>query len=298
MTKPDFFIVGAPKCGTTAMDRYLKQHPEIFLPERKEPQFFGSDLYSPTFIRKQEEYLSLFEEVRGEKRVGETSVWSLYSEQAASEIEEFEPNANVIAMLRNPAEMISSLHSQYLYTGNEDIENLEEALRAEEQRKKGLRIPRTATFVQGLFYRETARYFQQIKRYFEAFGRENVHVVIFDDFKADSATVYRETLKFLGVDSSFQPDFQVVNPGKRVRSKALRNFSKHPRHGTRRLVRTLLPGAARQALSHALDRYNTRYEVARPVNYKVMEQLRAEFAPEVERLSRLLGRDLTHWSEA
>lgn len=280
------------------MDLYLKQHPEVFMPERKEPQFFGNDLHSPTFIREQEEYLSLFDSVKDEKRVGETSVWSLYSERAAGEIKEFESNASIIVMLRNPLEMIPSLHSQYLYTGNEDIENLEEALKAEEERKKGSRIPRTATFVQGLFYRETARYFQQVQRYFEVFGRENVQVIIFDEFKADTAAVFEKTLQFLGVDSGFQPDFQVVNPNKQVRSRVLRDFSKHPPQKTRRLARALLPSMARQTLSRALDRYNTRYESAQPVNTEILSQLRSEFVPEVEQLSGLLGRDLTHWTKS
>ncbi len=83
MRKPDFFIVGAPKCGTTAMKSYLGEHPEIFMPRSdREPHFFGTDLYKRTFIRDEQSYLSLFAEAKNEKRVGEKSVRYLYSEQA------------------------------------------------------------------------------------------------------------------------------------------------------------------------------------------------------------------------
>lgn len=269
LTTPDFFIVGAPKCGTTAMDHYLKQHPEIFLPNRKEPQFFGSDLHSPVFIRNWDKYLSLFEGVKDEKRVGETSVRSLHSEKAAMEIKGFQPGASIIAMLRNPVETIPSMHSQYLYTGNENIESLKEALEAEEERKRGKQIPKIAPFVQGLFYKEAARYSQQIQRYFEAFGRENVHVIIFDDFKANPAAAYARALRFLGVDSDFRIDFQVINSNKRVRNTALRNLSKHPRQSTRKLVRALVPTSARHAMIRVLDRYNTRYETPQPVDQEI-----------------------------
>ncbi len=277
------------------MDLYLKQHPDIFMPEHKEPQFFGKDLLSPTFVRKRDDYLALFAEAEGEKRVGETSVWSLYSERAAKEIKEFEANARIVIILRNPLEMVRSLHSQYLYVGNEDIETLEEALKAEGERKKGLRIPKTATFVQGLFYRETARYFRQVQRYLEVFGEDNVHVIVFDDFKADTGSVYEDTLRFLDVGSNFRPDFQLVNPNKRVRSKILRDFSRHPPQRARRLVRAFLPATVRHTLVRILTKHNTRYEPAQPLESETLKQLRTEFRTEVEQLSELLGRDLGHW---
>lgn len=296
MREPDFFLVGAPKCGTTAMDEYLKQHPELFLPDRKEPQFFGTDLTSPAFIRDQEEYLRLFERARTEKRVGETSVWSLYSRRAAAEISAFRPDASIIVMLRNPVDMIPSLHSQYLYTGNEDIENLRDALEAEEDRRNGLRLPSTATFAQGLLYRETARYARQVARYFEVFGRENVHVIVFDDLKENPAEVYAETLRFLGVDPRFRPEFRVINPNKQVRNKSIQRLSQRPREGTRRVVRVLIPAPLRHSLMHVLNRYNTRYVPSRPVDSEVKERLRLEFLSEVERLEALIGRDLSGWS--
>src|SRR5262245_21415535 len=97
MRTPDFFVVGAPKCGTTALDAYLKQHPDIFIPARKELHYFGSDL---AFLKAPrislEEYLTQFGPAQDQRRVGETSVWYLYSQQAAAEISKFCREAQVI----------------------------------------------------------------------------------------------------------------------------------------------------------------------------------------------------------
>ena len=139
--KPNFFIVGAPKCGTSALYEYLGAHPEIFMSPYKEPHFFGSDLqqrWRPT----KSQYFSCFAKARDEKRVGEASVHYLYSKCAAAEIKEFCPEARIIIMLRDPVEMLYSLHSQSIFSGNEVINDFEEALEAEADRKLGRRIPR------------------------------------------------------------------------------------------------------------------------------------------------------------
>ena len=115
------------------------------MPELKEPHFFGRDLYSPRFIRDEERYLSLFYGAESHKRAGEASVYYLCSKRAAKEIKEFSPSACIIIMLRNPADMIYSLHSQRLYSGHENISDFEAALEAEEERKRGLRCPKIPT---------------------------------------------------------------------------------------------------------------------------------------------------------
>src|SRR5882757_7658017 len=150
MPKPDFFIVGAPKCGTTALYRCLEAHPEIFVPERKELHHFGTDLYSPTYVRQLDEYLSLFAAAGDAKRVGEASVWYLFSKRAATEINAFNPQASVIIMLRNPVEMLHSLHSQHLYNGTEEISDFATALNAEGDRKMGRCLPKDVPAIERL----------------------------------------------------------------------------------------------------------------------------------------------------
>ena len=184
--RPDFYIVGAPKSGTTAMYSYLGQHPAVFLPEVKEYRYFGADLD----IRDRpapdlDAYLSLFVPASPAQRVGSAYVWYLYSKTAASEIRQFSRSARIIVMLRRPADMLYSLHSEHLSNGNEDIKDFDDALAAEEDRRAGRRIPAHAHLPQGLLYSEVPRYAEQLERYFGQFGREHVHVVIFDDFARD-----------------------------------------------------------------------------------------------------------------
>ena len=201
--KPDVFIVGAPKCGTSAMHHYLAAHDDIYM-AKKEMHAFGSDLrFGPQFYRRNlQEYLAEFDARNGERRAGEASVWYLYSTQAAAEIQAFNPEARIIIMLREPAEMLYSLYSQFRYDGNEHLKTFEEALAAEEKRRAGRCIKRQTYFAQGLVYRDAARYTAQVRRYFDVFGRDRVHVVIYDDLVADVRATYCRTLDFLGVDSA------------------------------------------------------------------------------------------------
>ena len=280
------------------MDSYLKQHPSVFMSERKEPHFFAKDLNfrrDSWYVSDQDEYLSLFSEAGNARRVGESSVWYLYSRQASTEIKAFCPDASIIVMLRNPVDMLYSQHSQFLYNGNEDITDFKEALEAEPERKQGRRVPPNAHLLEGLFYRETARYSEQVERYFDCFGRDNVHVIIFDNFATDTATVYRDTLRFLGVDADFRPDFAVVNPNKTARSRILQYFLLAPPQSARRFARAVLPRALRRRVFRVLKQANTNETPRTELDPQLRRTLQAEFAPEVESLSKLLGRDLTHW---
>ncbi|HZX13259.1 MAG TPA: sulfotransferase domain-containing protein [Thermodesulfobacteriota bacterium] len=305
MRIPDFFIVGAPKCGTTAMQDYLSQHPEIFMPEVKPPlflgkefHFFGSDLkfIRPTLTK--EKYLSYFQEAKNEKRVGEASTWYLYSKRAAYEIKEFNPSASIIIMLRNPVDMIYSVHSQALYNGDEDIDDFKTALDAEPDRKSGLRLPkRVVVPVERFFYREVGQYTEQVKRYSDVFGSGNVLVIIFDDFKANTAKIYKETLRFLGVNEDFQPVFEIINSNKRARTKFLASLLRNPPQIAQSLAKLVIPQQLRQGLFETLKRYNTIYEPRPPMNPELRKSLQSEFAGEIERLSELLGRDLAHWTK-
>jgi hypothetical protein len=295
---PDFFIIGAPKCGTTALNDYLRQHPQIFMPEKKDITYFGTDLNFSQPRISHKEYLALFRDANGATCIGETSVWYLYSRKAAEEIKSFSPSARIIVMLRNPVDMLYAQHSQFLFNCNEDIVSFEAALQAEEERKNGRRIPLQSHFVEGLFYRETTKYSEQLERYFEVFGRENVHVIIFDDFKHDTARAYRETLTFLGVEPTFQPTVQIINSNKKIRSRKLQKllFTPHP----------YLAGFFKKLPSYPLQgrlwmwlrKLNTRYVDRPALNPGIRRRLQAEFQPETQRLGDLLGRDLSNWSSS
>lgn len=305
MKKPNFFIVGAPKCGTTALFTYLGEHPDIYIPEtsetvesqlggKKELHFFGSDL---GFNRPSiEDYLSYYANANGEQQLGESSVFYLYSQRAAEEIKAFNPDARIIIMLRNPIDMMYSWYSQLSFWGDETLPTFQAALDAESDRKRGKCQPTQADHpIECFYYREIAKYTHQVKRYFELFGRDRVHVIIFDDFKQNTAIVYQHVTQFLACGEEYEPDFKVINANKTIRNKGLQSFLRHPPKGIRLLTDMLIPVPVRRIVRQTLQRYNTQTGARRALDDDLRNQLQQEFKSEIEHLSQLLGRDLTHW---
>jgi len=290
--RPNTFIVGAPKCGTSSMRYYLDQHPNIFM-AAGEPHFFGSDIkYNEEPLTK-EEYFKFFGGARGEKIVGEKSTWYLYSENAAREIFNFNPNSKIIVQVRNPIEVVHSLHNHLVHhSKRENLRDLEEALDAEHERKQGLRIPENARFPEHYYYTEVPKFTSQIKRYFDFFGRDQVQVVLFDKFITDTLDVYEKTLSFLGVDTNFKPDLEVKNQSKQVRCQTLENIEKSELLVT--ISRHLLPSKIINPLKKKVRNWNYKNE-KKQLKKEIEERLKDEFASEVRRLSNILDRDLMHW---
>jgi len=296
MRKPDFFVVGAPKCGTTSLHEYLRQHPQIFMPQRKELHYFGSDLQffkAPRLTLP--DYIGHFTPNRSHRRIGECSVWYLYSRRAAHEIRKFDPDAQIIIMLRNPVDMLRSLHGQFLYESNEDLADFASALEAEPDRRRGLRVPPRIYFPAGLQYRRVARYYEQVRRYVDVFGPENIHVVDFSEFATNTAAVYADVLEFLGVDPKFRCEFRVHNPAKQVRSQAVQTFLNNPTSLMLGLARAMVPTRMRHALVELVKRFNAPKTERTPLDLSFRRQLEREFLPEIEQLSELLDRDFLHW---
>lgn len=303
MKKPDFFIVGAPKCGTTALCKYLDQHPDIFIPPIKELYYFFTDSDGKKRANTLEEYLSFFDDGK-EKLCGEGSVWYLFSKQAAQEIYKFNPEAKIIIMLREPVSVMYSLHNMHIANGsNEDILDFKLALEAEEDRKQGKRIPQKCFRLEELLYREVVKFTDQVNRYFETFGRDQVHIIIFDDFKANPAQEYKKTLEFLGVDSNFVANLTPRNSNRQVRTAKLQQLITKPPAQVLKIGKYFMPLPRSwrrnllQELKKSIRRFNTRKAPRPPLAPEIRRSLQQEFAPEVERLSALLGRDLTYWSK-
>jgi len=291
---PDFFIVGAPKCGTTALADYLGQHPDIFIPDIKEPFFFGSDLVgramtdAPTYRR-------LFERA-GQRLAGEGTVWYLRSTVAPAEIYDHNPHARIIAMLRNPIEMAYSLHNQMVYNLHESIHDFTEALRAEPARRRGEQIPARCRHPYGLLYTDVARYSEQLKRYYATFPANQIRVIVYDDFKADPLAVYRDTLRFLGGDPSFTPRMRVVNASKRLRSRFVKRWLQD--ESAHRLARLVVPAQWRPKVAALIDRLNAPRAPRPPMSRQAYELLADALSDEVKSLSAFLDRDLTHWLDS
>jgi hypothetical protein len=294
---PELYIVGAPRCGTTFMYEFLGRHPQIFMSPAKEPQFFATDLDSGsyldslTFMRDTQQYLALFADAKPGQVRGEGSTWYLYSGAAAANIRRVRRDARIVIMLRHPVEMLYSLHMRRLYGGSEDLPKFTDALAAEADRKAGRRIPPRARNVRALYYRDVGRFGEQVERYLTQFGREQVHVIIFEDLRRDPATAYQRTLEFLGVDPNFHVEPRPINEAVERRSWRLQQLLLSPR--VVRAARLVTPPRVRPYVGRAWDSVNSRGKKRDPLDPAVARQLRSELLPDMELLSRLIERDVT-----
>jgi hypothetical protein len=293
---PNLFILGAPKCATSSLFLYLRQHPDIFM-WRKETHYFGRDLVFKNKERMSlDRYLSLYDHAGSARYRGDCAIWYLFSRRAAEEIAAASPDARCIVLLRDPVEMLYSLHSENVYQGGEDLGDFSEALRAEEDRRNGKRIPSGHPTPWALQYRQVARFSEQLARYRKLFDETRLHVIFYDDLKADTAGVYRDVLRFLEIDDTFRPEFPVKNPNSVVRSGALRQLLRHPPKPLRAVGRLAVRNqTTRFALGHRLLEMNTVYVPRPPLDPAIRRQLTAELAPDIAELEKQLGRDLSAW---
>lgn len=299
LKQPSFFIVGAPKCGTTAICRYLAQHPDIFIPRKKELYYFDFDLMSPAKITSLEQYLGFFEQGKG-KVCGEGSTSYLRSKEAPKAIYNFNSQAKIIIMLREPVSLLYALHSQRLYDGNETIEDFKQAL--EIQGNSSNENP-TKNQDKFFLYRDVVKFSEQIERYFETFDQSQILVVFYEDFKNNNSEIFQEILNFLVVNPDFEPEFVPVNSNKAVKSRFLLNLVKHPPAKLLALGKYFIPLPQRtrrailEGMKSRVKKINTEFKPRPTLDPELYQALQKEFSPEVERLSRLLGRDLSHWSK-
>jgi hypothetical protein len=261
------------------MYTYLKQHPDIYLSLLKEPIYFGSDLTrQPLAVTDLASYLSLFAGAGSARVIGEGSVFYLMSTRAAEELEQFSPSARILIMLRNPVDMMHSLHALYLRTGNDELDDFDAALEACADRAEGRRLPPRCYFPEGLQYTRLARYAEPVARFLRVFGKDRVHVVVFDDLVRDPASEYRRLLAFLGLPDH-PVELDVDKATELIRPVVLRQM---------RAASPEIRGKLKTGHHH-------RGAHSRPVSPGTRTRLAAELLPDVTQLSQLLDRDLTHW---
>ncbi len=297
--KPNFFIIGAPKCGTTALSFYLSQHPHVFFSEMKEPYFFASDFPRHRAIATEDDYLKLFASATDQHlAIGEGSAGYLYSAAAVPGILKFNARAKMIVMLRNPVDLVYSMHAQALYDAYEDEVDFRTAWNLQSERKQGRRVPRLCRNVNILFYRELASMGGQMERLLKLVPREQVHVILHDDFVKDPAACYRDVCQFLGVPSDGRSHFPRVNESKQHRIRALSWLTARP-------PRVLVQAAELLKRSLGLKRLGIldlvqKVFVTKYQRLPLPDDFRAElidaFREDVTRLSLLLNRDLTSWA--
>jgi hypothetical protein len=298
--KPNLFIAGAPKCGTTAMYTYLKQHPKIYMAPRKEPQYFGADfdkrpLNSYNHIGDKDTYQLLFAGAKDEIYIGEASTSYFFSTSAAQEIHAFNPQAKILIMLRNPIEMAYALYYQQRKTGIEDLPTFEEALAAEPSRREGNRLTSRTYIAESLCYSYIASYYEHVVRYVDVFGWDNLKIILFDDFKDDVEIVYRDVLTFLGLEFDHRQDFAIINKNGEPRNIILRNFLANPPESVLIAGRFLLPIA--RPIYRFLRLLNTQASERPHMNPDTEKQLCTTLRADVQRIENLLERDLSHWCQ-
>lgn len=292
--KPNFFVVGAPKSGTTALYSFLSKHPLIFMSKPKEPQFFAADICGDQRnVRTLSEYLNCFKEART-RLIGEASTCYLASSIAASDIRQFCPEARIVIMLRNPIEVMRAEHSERLVGGSEHITNFERALDSREPRIyrsgpfKGQQVVRPS-------YRGMTLFSQQVKRFLHAFGRQKVHIILYDEFARNASLSCQNVLAFLGLPPNWECAVEVVNANRRIRSKVIQDLLRYPPRALQGLARTLLPAATRAKIATRLYNLNVEFVKRPTLDREFSRRLVCEYREEVQELARLIDRDLSNW---
>ena len=299
--RPNFFIVGAAKSGTTSLWRYMKQHPDVFFPDNKEPNFFAYEaeisqsicgpadpevllkkLHSLT-VTSFDVYQDLFRNASSAKAVGEASVRYLYFPQACERIFQSLPDSKIIIILRNP---VNRLYSHFLMMkGMYSLEplSLSEALEQEESRI-------SAKWDWDWHYVQVSMYFDQVRRYLETFGSSNVRVFVYEEFCQSPLQVVQEIFRFLDVDDNFVPDMsarsmQAYWPRSTNIDQALRSPNR-----INSAMRNILPTSTYARLV----KYGMRLNKGKPPRMpnEMREQLSMTFQQDVVKLEHLLGRKL------
>lgn len=292
--RPDFFIIGAPKCGTTALSEYLRGHPAVFFSHPKEPHFFNED-FANRHTTRLDDYLKCFQGVQASHEViGEGSVFYLMSRVAVPRILEFSPTARFIVMLRNPVDMSYSWHSQAMYAFGEDVADFESAWRLQAQRREGQGLPRHCREPKTLLYRDICLLGEQLSRLYNHVDRNKVKTVFFEDFVNDTRAIYEAVLSFLGIASDGREHFERVNPSKKLRSVAVERLM-HRAGACWAAAKRHIGIDLELGFGESVRRMNTRKEERSPLRRAFREELHQEFAQDVAKLSALTGRDLSAW---
>lgn len=296
-TGPDFLVIGAARAGTTALHSYLRQHPALFLPTVKEPNYFayagrtldckgpGADFINNS-VTTAAAYGALFAPAAPGTLRGEASPLYLYEPDAPVNIHRLAPAARMIAILRNP---IDQAFSHFMYATKlriETEESFERALMLEDER--------LAMGWQPLFgYSRFPRYGAQLSRYLALFPRGQMLILRYEDFQSDPTGVMAKIFGHIGVDAAFKPDMsQKLNAGGRPKSRIFQDFLMKPNPITG-AIGMIVPKQARLRIRDRLAGINMTREDAVPARARKI--LVTRLSDDVQALSTLLGQDFTGW---
>jgi hypothetical protein len=305
MKKPNLFIVGHPRSGTSSLHHYLKQHPDIFMSAIKEPNYFAHDFRenSDNFHKKQmyfpyrleSEYLRLYKNWQNEKIAGEATATNLCSKISAQQIHGFNSNAKIIMIFREPVAFLYSYHSAARFALGEHHESFEGALSAENERRNGRGLSKRVITPAWLFYSEFTKYADQLSRFLTYFSQDQIKIIIFDDFKNDTPGTYREVLTFLNVNPDFVPDFEIVNPNKQIKWPTVKQYTLDSPY-FRKTLRFFFSDNGYAALVNFYKSKLVKYGQRPPLDEDLKIRFMRQFRHDVEKFSMMLKHDLvTRW---
>jgi len=286
--KPTFFILGAPKCGTTSLAAWLSEHPDIYM-SPKEPHFFNTD--HKRFLNSLAGYERLFAGADERHRaVGEASVWYLCSSVAVKNILNYSPQARFIVMLRNPVDMAPSLHEEQVFTGREDVTDFAEAWKLQDARRNGRRLPTMVSEPKYVQYGDLCSLGAQVARLLEIVSPERVKFLLLEDVAGNPAAAYHSVLQFLGVSDDHRQDFRVHNQAKTRRWRGLL-----PVAWAASNVKRALGIERGLGLWKRIDAINRVERPRAPIGEDMRRTLRNYFAADIALLQVMIGRDLSQW---
>ena len=276
---PNFFIVGTPKSGTTSLFHYLQEHPEVFLPELKEPHFFScpevkNTYYKTKIVDSKEEYLGLYQETESYKAVGDLSSSYLFNKETPKRIHQFNPYAKIIIVLRNPVERALSHYLMDVNLGYINV-SLSKVINNKDTFKQHYQE-----------YIELGFYEQQIRAYTKQFPDSQIKVVLSDTLYANTAETLKDIYSFINVSTTFITDFETVHNSYTVpRFKALKSLVQSDG------LKKMIPSGLKSGLKSLI--YKTNAE--KPKLEVEKNLLREIYKKSIVETETLINQDLSSW---
>jgi hypothetical protein len=292
MSRPNFFIIGAPKCGTTSLAFWLSEHPSVYMSRKKEPHHYCFDFRHNNYYQKRDRYLALFDGVeRCHTAIGEASVWYLYSEEAVSNILKEIPDAKFIVMLRNPIEMAPSLHEQLLFNSIENQPDFERAWFAQQRRASGEDVSKFYKEPRFLMYREACSLGSQALRLSAQVNSSRIFFLFLDELKDNPRHSWINLLRFLQLKDDGRNNFPVLNKAKEWRTKTIPWLDRTYKH----LQKSIGFSPLGSGLMTYLSKANIRTRPREPLTPVMKETLKSAFSQDIVLLGEITKRDLSHW---
>lgn len=285
---PDFYIIGAPKCGTTSLAAWLGQHSEIEISNPKEPHGFADDVAGEI---SREDYGSIFSTIDPDKLRGEASTWYLWSQSAVPNILSENPDAKFVVCLRNPAEMAWSMHGHHVFKGEDNISDFEQAWSLQDERRRGKHLPFRMRNPVRVQYSEACSTGTQLERLFSLVSRDKVLVVFLDEISASPSDVFRRVEAFLNLASQ-DVEFFRANSARERRFPAI--YKAMTVAG--KIKHALGIPAFNTGIGKKIEAGNEQPSRRGKMPEHVREFLNEHFSSEVMKIEELTGRNLSHWS--